>query len=247
MANGRSIKRKMAKENPMPNKEVSPETPKSPQSYDELYAQVAGGKQKQVSPAKKKQIEMVNATLTDMLYNPGQSQQVQKMLTNGPPEITIPAVVNAVFNKFEDMAREKQGEMPMDIKLVAGIHLFSEVLELAEAKGVLPPDYPEEKIQPLLKECMQKYIQRGLKDGSIDPIELQQRIEPLLTGEEKEIGMSFARAMGTPEQLQGVQASEAMFRKRTMPLEVENKRLKEQTKQMQGALQGISEKPQGGM
>ena len=193
-------------------------------------------------------MKMVNATLTDMLYHPkGGSESVQKMLTDGPPEVTIPTVVNTVFQRFEDMASQKQGPMPLDIKLVAGIHLFSEVMEMAEAKGVIPEDLPEEKIQPMLKECMQKYIQKGLKEGSIDVIDLQQRIEPLLTDEEREIGLGFAKAMGTPEQMGPMQAAEGMYQQRTKPIEVENQQLKQQNQKMQGALQGISEKPQEGM
>lgn len=248
MGNGRSIKRGMAKE------QVSPETPmaqgqEQAQGLNSYSKLAAGLEEKPPSPEKQKQINMVNSMLTDMVYHEDAKASVQSMLKQGPPEMTIPKVVNTLFMKFEDMTAEKKGPIPLDIKLVAGVHLFSEVLELAESMGIVREDLSPDQLQPMLKASIQEYIQRGLKEGSIDPIELQERVEPLLSDEEREIGLGFAKAMEKPEGMTQTIATEGMMQQRQRPLKMENQRLQEQNKGMQQALQGVAQAPQenGGM
>lgn len=194
----------------------------------------------EVSPEKKRQVDMVNSTLTDMLYNAETKASVQAMLQKGKPEQSIPFAVNSVFQKFESMTKQKNGDMPLDIKLAGGVHLFSEVMELAEALGVIPEDMPEEAMQPLLKETMQQYITKGLKDKSIDPIDLQRRVEPLLSQEEREIGLQLGAGQGTPGEMSQGQGMEGALRKQMQPMQVENQQLKDRNKQMTGALQGMA-------
>jgi hypothetical protein len=200
----------------------------------------------ELSPEKKEQIKMVNSTLTDMLYHPDAKAHIQSMLKQGDPMQTIPAAVNTIFSKFEDMASKGKGAMPLDIKLAGGIHLFSEVMELAEAQGVIPEDLPKEQLQPLLKATMQQYIQKGLKDKTIDPIELQKQVEPLLSQEEREIGLDMAGGTGTPNEMSQSQGMQGIMQKQNAPMQAENQMLQKQNKGMQQALQGISQGPQEG-
>ena len=203
MSNGRSIRRNLSEQQQVAQPEMGPETPEmAPDEPQVNTGQALDPNQAQdLPPEKKRQLDMVNSTLTDMLYHPEGKEAIQNMLQESPPEQAIPTAVNTIFTKFEDMAKQKKGPVPLDIKLASGVHLFSEVMELAEAAGVIAEDIPEEAMQSLLRDSMQMYIQRGLKDKSIDPIELQQQVEPMLSGEEKEIGMHFAASMGTEEKL----------------------------------------------
>lgn len=255
MANGRSIKRKMAKEQkaqgPMEQEAQAPESngkgPQRFEEYSDLAKNLDQNAAQDITPEKKQQLQMVNSALTDMLYHPEGKEAIQGMLKgDAPPEHSIPMAVNTIFMKFEDMTKQGgQGKgMPLDVKLAGGVHLFSEVAELAEEMGVLPKDTQPEQLQPLMRATFQQYIQRELKTGGIDPIELQQQIEPLLSGEEKEIGMHFAKAQGVPGELQDAQAAEGMMRKREAPLKAQLAQTKGQNQQMTQALQGMAAAPE---
>lgn len=256
MSNGRSIKRKMAKEQEAQGAPMGQEAQRPPSSqgnegvkhygsYEDLAKNLDQNAAQDISPEKRKQVEMVQSTLTDMLYHPEGKEALQSMLSgDAPPEQSIPMVVNTVFMKFEDMTTQAgKGQMPIDVKLAGGVHLFSEVIELAEAQGVIPEDLEPEALQPMMMQTFQQYIQRGLKTGSIDPIELQQQIEPLLSGEEKEIGMHFAKSLGTPEEVSEGQAMEGVMRKREAPLKAKLAEAQGQNKEMTQALQGMAAAP----
>ena len=216
-------------------------------------AQVAGdlaqnmSEPQKASPEKQEQLKNIQAMITDMLYHPQTKDSVQAMLKSSPPHVAIPGATNATFQKFEDMVTQKQGKpMPLDMRLTAGVAMFSEMMELGEDMGIVPEDLPEENVGDLLRETMQQYIQKGLKTGSIDPIELQQQVEPLMSDEEKHIGMVMGQNSGTPGELTGPVAAEGMAQQRMAPLELKAKGLQQSNKQMTQALQGIATKPEEG-
>jgi len=191
------------------------------------------------------QLKNMTAALTDMLYDPKTKGSVQKMLSDGPPDVTVPGTVNTVFKRFEDMMGQKNGPMPLDLKLPVGVSLFKEVLELGVGMGVLPQGMNIESSGDLLKATMEQYIKAGLKDKSIDPIELQQQVEPLMTDNDKQIGNRMGRESGVPGELAPAQVNAGMLQKAQAPMQAENMSLKKQNQQMQGALQGMAEMPQG--
>lgn len=196
------------------------------------------------SPEKKQQVKQMQNMLTDMVYHPETKATVQDMLKSAPPQQSIPGAVNTVFQKFEDMVAQKQGKpMPLDMKLAGGIALFAEIMEIAEAMDVIPEDMSEEEMQPYLRETMEQYIKKGLKTKSIDPIELQQQIEPLLTDDEMAVGLAMGQQQGTPGQLQQAQAQEGMYQQRSQPDKLKAAGLQKSNQQMQQALQGIASKP----
>lgn len=224
MSNGRGIKRGMKKQSQFAQR-ITPD----------MVGKVPEGVTKQV--------ETLQGAITDMIYQPKVKGAVQKMIKDGNPQMTIPGATIMVFTKFEDIMTPKNGPMPLDLKLIGGLHTFTEVAELAQAMGVLPPEISEEELQPLMKSAMQQYIQKGLKDKSIDPVELQQAVEPLMTDQEKQIGMQMGADQGVPEGVTQEQAQEGLLQQQLMPMQEENMRLKKQNQQMQGVLQGM---PQGG-
>ena len=210
------------------------------QMLDEQMAQ-------DVSPEKQAQVKNVQDMMTDMVYHPDTKASIQSMLKAAPPEQSVPTTVNTVFMKFEDMATQKNKKpMPLDMRLAGGVHLFSEVMEIGEALGVIPEDMQPDAMQPLLKDTMQMYIQKGLKTGSIDPIELQQQIEPLLTDDEMAVGLTLGEGQGVPPELQQAQANEGMYQQRSQPDKLKAQGLEKSNQQMQQALQGIAMKPEEG-
>jgi len=180
------------------------------------------------------------------MYEPKTKGSVQKMLQSGPPEMTIPAVTNQLMGRFEDIMRPKNGEMSLDMKLGVGVMAFTEVSTLASAMGMIPKKLTDDQTSGLLKDTMQQYIQRGLKEKTIDPIELQLAVEPLLTPEEQMMARQSGQAMGVPGKPTGQQNMQGILEKKMGPLQVKNKQLEQSNKQMTGALQGIASQPEEG-
>ena len=240
MSNQRAMKRKMAKEAPP---QVNPMEAKSQAALDS----VAPKEGQKVSPEKMQMIETMKGNITDLLYREETKGSLQKMLQAGSPNETVPAAVETVFGQFEQMASKSNGPLSLELKLAGGLHAFNEVMELGTAMGVIPEDLPEENVGGLLEATMKKYIQKGLKDKSIDPIELQTAIEPMLSGEEAEVGMNVGRSQGVPGALNEQQSQEGLMQKRMAPLELENATLKKSAAK-KGALQGPQAPPpeQGG-
>jgi hypothetical protein len=263
MANGRSIKRKMAKnqkaqapeeqalamgpeEEPMGqgfSREEFLEGAQQGASYEgraEHLKEMMDPQQMQdIPPGMMKQLETINAAMVDMIYDPKTKGQVQKTLQDGPPEMTVPAVTNMIMGRFEDIMRPKNGNMSLDMKLAVGVNTFSEIQDLASRMGILPKEVSEDQQQAMLKSAMQQYIQKGLKDKSIDPVELQMAVEPLLTPEEQLIGRGVGEQTGTPGGPTNQIMQQDIMNKKLAPKDLEIAQLKKQNQGLQGALKGV--------
>ena len=258
MANGRAIKRKMAKEQTaMGGPPEQAQGVDSPDGFLQAANEGAsiGGRgehvmdmmdpqsMQDVDPKMMQQLETINAAMLDMLYDPKTKSTVQNQLQGGDPGITIPATTNMIMGRFEDIMRPKNGELSLDMKLAVGVQTFQEVMQLAQGMGVLPEEVGDETVEPLLKQSMQQYIQKGLKEKTIDPMELQEAVEPLLTPEEQMIGRGMGQQFNVPGAPTQQQGNQRMMQKARAPLEVQNAQLQKQNKEMTGALKGIASQP----
>ena len=98
---------------------------------------------------------------------------------------------------MEDKLREKGNAPSLDVLLVGAQFLIGDLIEIGNAAGFFQLE-TEEQIAPILQDTMQRYIEDGLKKGTIDPIELQQKTEGLMTPEQQGMGMKAAGATGLP-------------------------------------------------
>ena len=259
MANGRSIKRRMAKEQAVrpPSQESGmagagldaqgaefAEAAVEGSSYEgrseHLMTMIDPEELDNVPPEQREQLEMINGMMTDMIYNPKTKEAVQGMLTDVPPEQGIPRAVNMIMTQFENFTRQQSGELPLEMKFASGMNAFGEITEMAQAMGKLPKDMTEEQTEPLLKATMEQYVMKGLKDKTIDPIELQLKVEPLLTPEEQLMGRQMGDQYGVPGQPTQQMANENMMMAKTLPLQAENEQLKKQNTEMNTALTGMT-------
>lgn len=199
----------------------------------------------EADPAMLEQLDSINGAMVDMMYNPKTKASVQKMLKSGPPEMAIPATTNMLMQRFEDIMTPKNGPMDLQMKLGVGVMTFSEVQELAQQMGVIPKELNEQQMQGMLQATIQQYIQKGLKEKTIDPIELQLQVEPLLTPEEQAMGRGMSSETGTPQGPTREMQNHQMIQGAQEPLNVKNQQLMEQNKKMNQALQGVAQ-GQGG-
>ena len=194
-----------------------------------------------------KQLETINAAMMDMMYDPKTKRSIQKSLKDVPPEESIPSVTNMLMSRFEDIMKPKNGEMSLDMKLGVGVMTFTEVTTLAATMGVIPEELPEQQNQELLTKTMQQYIQRGLKEKTIDPVELQMAVEPLLTPEEQALGRQTGQGLEVPGQPTQQMGNAQMMDAAKAPLAVKNQQLEKSNASMNTALQGIAAQPEEGM
>jgi hypothetical protein len=134
--------------------------------------------------------------LMKMLHAKETSPAVVKMLSSAPPEQSIPQTALTINQNFEQQLKGKKPSL--ETSLVGGVYLVKDLILIGNTAKVF--NVPEEGLGPILKTTMQKYVEAGLKDGSIDPIELQKKTEPLMTEEQRAQGLSHGEKLGIPQE-----------------------------------------------
>jgi len=133
--------------------------------------------------------------LMKMLHSKETAPLVEEMLQAGEPGDTIPRIANQINDQMEQAVKKKPA---LETALAAGIYLVQDLIEIGRAAGYF--DVTEDQMQPIFRDTMQIYIEAGLNDGSIDPIELQEKVEPLMDEQQKATGLQAAELTGVPKQ-----------------------------------------------
>ena len=98
-----------------------------------------------------------------------------------------------------ESAVKSKGQKPsLGVLLAANVRMIGELMEIGKSGGFF--QVQEEQVGPILQDTMQRYITKGLKDKSIDPIELQQAVEPMMEESQKQQGLEMANQMGVPQE-----------------------------------------------
>lgn len=142
-----------------------------------------------------------------------QPQVVQMLKSGGDPEKLVPQVALLVNDQMEQAVTGKGKKPSLETLVGASQFLVGDLIEMGNAMGIFQVETPEQ-VEPILKNTMQAYIEKGLKDGSLDPIELQQKVEPLMSEEHRALGMEAAKRSGVPEAPSQMTAMEAYARQR---------------------------------
>ena len=160
------------------------------------------------------------------------------MLSSAPPEQSIPETTLYLNSVVEKAFREKSGKEPSDdVKIAGAIYAISDLSLLGNSARVWDEEVGEDQMQKLLSDTVKKYVRKGLAEGSIDPIELQKVTEPLLSPEQKELGLSLAKSLELPEAPTESMAMDVYAKRKTQPLEQENAKLKSLIEQQKQAEQ----------
>jgi hypothetical protein len=155
--------------------------------------------QGQMDPKTEKEVQAYVLGLSKMLHSKQTSPKVLEMLKAGEPEKTIPHTAMMLNQQMEDAVRAKGKSPSLDTLFAAGQFLVGDLIEIGNAAGIFQLE-TEEQIAPIVQNTFQVYIEKGLKDGTIDPIELQKKVEPLMSDEHKQLGLQAAQRTGVPEQ-----------------------------------------------
>jgi len=187
--------------------EMSPETQGQPQLP-------------KLSPQAEKEVDAYLTGLSRLLHSKDTSKKVVEMLKSGPLEQSVPQTALLINQQMEGAAT-KGGKAPsLDVLFNSAIFLVNDLVEIAQAAGLAPPEgVPQDQVKTMLEGTMQTYIPKGQKDGTIDPVELQQKVEAIMPEDMKQEMMGMSQQAGipsAPNQMTAMQAYGAQQRRAGM-------------------------------
>jgi len=142
-------------------------------------------------------IDSYVVALMNELHGSETRDDVLDILKNGKdPYIGIPEaamVVNdAAVAKFE----QNGVEVDLNTQFNASMYLVNDLMELGSKFGFF--EVTQDDFAPLLEDSLQTYVERGLKNGTIDPIELQLTAEKFTSENQRIAGLYYGQENGVP-------------------------------------------------
>jgi len=241
----------------MPNGEVMPDEEMPPNQDSALSPETSEPKESSLramtdpkqaqtaSPELVERLKKIQTLTIHLIYSKDLKDQMKKLLSQGEYAFTLPTATKVLYKNIRMIMKKQGQDASLEDKLAIALTAFSELLELGTAMGLVPQDIPEDEQESILRSALQDEIKEGLANGDIDPIELQEAIEPLLPQDFKDEGKRIAQSSGISEQPTQEMVSSRMKEDATRPLRVENERLRSQTQQQQTALKGFGQVASG--
>lgn len=164
----------------------------------------------ELSPQEVQKGQAYVSGLAQLLHSEETSPRVVQMLQAAEPLLSIPKAAEMINGMLEEQLPEKPS---LDTLMAGGVFLVTDLVEIGNAAGIFEIT-DEEEIGTIMQVTFEKYITDGLKDGSIDPVELQQRVEPLMTDEHRQLAGEAGKQHGIPPQPDDMVAMEQYASKR---------------------------------
>lgn len=178
------------------------------------------------------------ASLMKMVHDKKTSGNVVNMVKSGDPYTTIPKAAITINASLEDRVREKGKKPSLETLFMGMYYLVNDLTEVAVASGVM--EEPGEKGRAsILQSAVESYVQKGLKNKTIDIMELQAKTEQLMTPEQRSQGLQAGAANGVPEQA-GTQAAMEQYASQR-----EQQALSKVQQQKAGAMQQAQQQVRG--
>lgn len=153
-----------------------------------------------VPAAKQKAMQSYVDTLMYALHHEDSADSVMEIMAADTPERSVPNAALMINEKVEKALKAKGQEVPKDVKMAGAAYLVDDIVQLGNASGMWPQNIEEQDTGYLLQNTMQKYIHEGIKDGSIDAVELQKEVEPMLNEEQRAKGIAMQQKEGLPNE-----------------------------------------------
>ena len=135
--------------------------------------------------------------LVKLMHSKKTAPAIEDMLESWEPEKSIPLTALKVNEMMEQEAR-KGGKPPsLELLFSSAIVVVSDLVAIGNAKGIFEV-VEEEHVAAILQATIQQYVEKGLEEGTIDPVELQQKAEAMMTPEDREAGINMGATDGIP-------------------------------------------------
>jgi hypothetical protein len=131
-------------------------------------------------PEMEKKANQYKQVLTELLHSPKSRDSVTATLTSSPdPFDSVPTAAVATNDMGVNLMKQSGHDVDFGVQLMTSDFLITELIHLGYAAAGWE-ELTEEDFAGIYEDTIQTVIERGLADGSIDPIQLQLEIEPLL-------------------------------------------------------------------
>lgn len=152
--------------------------------------------EEKMDPKTQKQVDNYSSLLTSIIHAPDSTEYVVEGL-QGNPKVTVPTMAIAINKQAEQVADNSKNRIPLKAKFISSIYLVKELINLGNmSKAFEQPVQNQEEFSALYKLSLQQYIQAGIKEKTIDPVELQAAVEPLLDDNQRAVGNEIAQTAG---------------------------------------------------
>lgn len=147
--------------------------------------------------------------LMTMLHSKETSGNVVAMLKSAPPERSIPEAAMMVTEQMNTMLQEKGQKVDVETRLLGGVFVVQDLIEIGNASSSFDQELGEEAFPMLFEITMEQVVQKGLEDGTIDPVELQEKVEPLMRDGQRQAGLTAGEMNDVPAEANQRTAMEA--------------------------------------
>ncbi len=200
----------------------------------------------QTTPEDKKvqdRIDSYVVALMNELHGSETRDDVLDILKNGKdPYIGIPEAAMAVNDAAVAKFKQNGVDVDLNTQFNASAYLVNDLMEIGSKFGFF--EVTQDDFAPLLEDSLQTYIERGLKDGTIDPIELQLTAESFTSENQRIAGLYYGQENGVPPAPQQQQIIHQL--QQNAAREATEKERKKQAGQLQQQ-QLMAQAQQGGM
>ena len=179
-----------------------------PQEQMPPEAQAPGeGSEYELSPEQQEQIDNYVDNATLMIHSQPASDKILESLASiDNPQAAVAKTANLVHDMLEQGFQKNQKQHNELTLMFGAYQMIDELIELGEIAGIFQMDENQKYAAHHL--AIQHYFGRGIKEGWIDPVELQKNVEPLMPQKLREQGQAeFERQsqpMGRSQQMEGM-------------------------------------------
>jgi len=180
------------------NQKVPGNFQEDPNAASQVESELVNEDKVQISPEQQMQIDEYSDNATIVVFGEASQAAVLQMLqVDQNPVKSVAKAANMINQKLQG-GLEDTGEKMSEVALFMGAaHLVSELVVLAEAAKLFTLS-PGDRLEAF-RQTLMMYFAEGLKNGTIDPVKLQQTIEPLMSREQRAFGLKNAQGiMKTP-------------------------------------------------
>lgn len=164
----------------------------------EEFAQDQPAEEYEFSPEQQDMIDNYVLNAIKIVHSPQSSDAIIESLKSiNVPQAAIAKTANLVHDMIA-MEAERSGKDFNAIALMMGsTEMIDELIELGEQARAFPP-LSEAQRYAAHQLAMQHYFGRGIKEGWIDPVKLQQDVEPLMPEEMRQRGRAVMQEVSQP-------------------------------------------------
>lgn len=123
--------------------------------------------------------------------------------SSSDPFMTVPQAAISVNDMAKTKIEKGGGRVDINTQFLGSQYLVADLMEIGNSFGIFKVG--QEDFKDLYQDSLQTYIERGLKNGTIDPIELQLTGEKFMTQNQKIGGHYMAQEQDMPYEPQQTQ------------------------------------------